>query len=559
MKLLEFDPYIDKACYYKNGKLFSSYVSFGSIKEYGQYSLCPAEEVGTRSYRSDFKHIYDSIPIVNNQRTVVGKMFIKYDLERDFEYLFNKEKISLITFFIALIFSYFVSLRVQNFITKPIYHLSGLAATLAEKQDYSLRAKKFSDDEIGLLTDSFNEMIEKMGENHRSTQKAREEADRANKQKSSFLAMMSHEIRTPINGVMGTAELLSETRLTGRQREYVEVIGKSAATLFDLINDILDFSKIEAEKLTMEKIPFDLTEHIQDVIDISQIQVSQKGLKLYFTNNLQGQYYVVSDPVRIKQIVINLVSNAVKFTNKGSVTITLDEDNSGLADENIKQIWISVTDTGVGIPADRQAQIFESFTQADDATTRQYGGSGLGLTICKRIVNMMDGTIGVQSTEKIGSTFWFSIPMEITEKEIDKLSTKVTPQMIANESDSRILLVEDNETNIMITSEILTQSGYDVTLARDGAEAVSCYCQSPFSIILMDCQMPIMDGWEATQRIRAYEKDGNIEPSTIVALTANAMDGDREKCIEAGMDEYLSKPFKKKELLEKLQEVSTNA
>ena len=402
-------------------------------------------------------------------------------------------------------------------------------------------------------------MIKKMGDSTSAMQKAREEADHANKQKSSFLAMMSHEIRTPINGVMGTAELLSETRLTGRQREYVEIIGKSAATLFDLINDILDFSKIEAEKLTMEKIPFDLTEHVQDVIDISQIQVAQKGLQLYFTNNLQGQYHVIGDPVRIKQIVINLVSNAVKFTNKGSITITLDEDDGHRNTEGMKQIWISIADTGVGIPDDRQTQIFESFTQADDATTRQYGGSGLGLSICKKLVTMMGGTIGVKSTEKIGSTFWFSIPMEITKKEIEDTRSREKPQIIANENDNRILLVEDNETNIMITSEILLQAGYDVTLARDGAEAISCYCQSPFSIILMDCQMPIMDGWEATQRIRAYEKDNHIKASMIVALTANAMDGDREKCIGAGMDEYLAKPFKKKELLDKLQEISTKA
>jgi signal transduction histidine kinase/ActR/RegA family two-component response regulator len=559
MKFLEFDPYIDKACYYKNGKIFASYVAFESIKEYGQYALCPAEEIGTRSYKNDLKNIYETVPVGDDRRSVIGTLFIKYDLERDFEYLWNKEIISVITFFIALIFAYLLSLRVQNFLTKPIYHLSSLAATLAEKQDYSLRAKKFSDDEIGLLSESFNEMIEKMGDSTSAMQKAREEADHANKQKSSFLAMMSHEIRTPINGVMGTAELLSETRLTGRQREYVEIIGKSAATLFDLINDILDFSKIEAEKLTMEKIPFDLTEHIQDVIDISQIQVAQKGLQLYFTNNLQGHYHVIGDPVRIKQIVINLVSNAVKFTNKGSITITLDEDDGHRNTEGMKQIWVSIADTGVGIPDDRQTQIFESFTQADDATTRQYGGSGLGLSICKKLVTMMGGKIGVKSTEKIGSTFWFSIPMEITKKEIEDTRSREKPQIIANENDNRILLVEDNETNIMITSEILLQAGYDVTLARDGAEAISCYCQSPFSIILMDCQMPIMDGWEATQRIRAYEKGNHIKASMIVALTANAMDGDREKCIEAGMDEYLAKPFKKKELLDKLQEISTNA
>lgn len=460
--------------------------------------------------------------------------------------------ITIITTALGAIFAYFLAMKLQEFITKPIYHLSGLAATLAQKQDYTLRAKKFSDDELGLLAEAFNEMIVGMGENNNALTLAREDADKANHQKSAFLAMMSHEIRTPINGIIGTTDLLGESQLTGRQKEHVYIIEKSAETLLDLINDILDFSKIEAEKLKIEAIPFNIIHHIQDVIDILQVNVGQRGLRLYFTNNLQGDHYVIGDPTRIKQILINLVSNAIKFTEKGSVTITLAEGDGSSSD--IKQIWISVVDTGIGIPLDSQEKIFESFSQANDTTTRKYGGTGLGLTICKKLTEMMNGTIGVQSTEGIGSTFWFSLPMPITDKPIIEKLNK--PAHRAPSDNNTIMFVEDNETNIMITAEMLNQAGYETILCRNGKEAVTAYQNNPTPLILMDCQMPVMDGWEATQKIRAYEQDNNLPPATIVALTANAMQGDREKCLAAGMDDYLAKPFKKRALLEKLDSVT---
>jgi len=448
--------------------------------------------------------------------------------------------ILLITSALAAIFSSFLAISLQSYITKPILHLSGLAVTLAQKQDYDLRAKKFSDDEIGLLSEAFNEMIIGMGD-------AQQETYKANHQKSAFLATMSHEIRTPINGIIGTTDLLTDTTLTGRQKEYVHIIEKSAEMLLDLINDILDFSKIEAEKLKIESVPFDLIQHIQDVMDMLQINLGNKGLKFYFKNNLEGQYHVTGDPTRIKQVLMNLVSNAIKFTHDGSVTITLEEDTATAQD--IKQIWFAVEDTGIGIPADRQDRIFDSFSQADDTTTRNYGGTGLGLTICKKLVTMMNGTIGVQSTEGEGSTFWFSIPMSVADKPIEIV--KIKPKTLIVNGD-KIMFVEDNETNIMITNAMLEKMGYDVTLCRNGAEAVEAYKNTHIPLILMDCQMPVMDGWKATEAIRAYEVENNLTPANIIALTANAMQGDEQKCLDAGMNDYLAKPFKRVDLEQKL-------
>jgi len=369
--------------------------------------------------------------------------------------------------------------------------------------------------------------------------------------------MMSHEIRTPINGIIGTTDLLGDTKLTGRQKEYTNIIEKSAQTLIELINDILDFSKIEAEKLKLENIEFNLTSYILDVIDMLQINVEQKGLPLFFKNGIVGDINVTGDPVRIKQIIINLVSNAIKFTDNGSITVHLtSQPCPNHHDKEI--ISIKVVDTGIGIPQNRQETIFESFSQADSTTTRKYGGTGLGLTICQKLVQMMGGEIGVESIEGQGSTFFINIPMTVN-KNVQLVENTIkkpdTTSIIDTDNLPPILLVEDNETNILISSQMLIQSGYEVTLCRDGVEAVEAYKNNPLPIILMDCQMPNMNGWDATRAIRKHEKENNMDPAYVLALTADAMQGDREKCIDAGMNDYMSKPFKKKQLIDKLDEI----
>jgi len=552
---LHLEPFIEKVCYYHDDILTGSYINKKNIN--GRLRLCPTHHniENFESLNVSFMHVSKLRDVYDLGGRKLGQLYVLYDKNHNLNVLIRETLIGLFIILIVGVFVCIFTYKNQGFLINPITHLSNLAVSMATQPDYSRRAKKYSNDELGQLSDSFNIMIAGMEKQYQELQKINSQATEATKQKSAFLAMMSHEIRTPINGIIGTVELLSETHLTGRQKEYVHIIDKSAETLLGLINDVLDYSKIEAEKLTIEKIPFDLTQHVQDVIDMLQVNIKQEGLSLFFKNSLSSHSMMLEgDPVRVKQILINFVTNAIKFTEEGSITVELMEgDDTG---GDTKNITLSVSDTGIGIPKDRQESIFESFSQADDSTTRKYGGSGLGLTICRRLVERMDGKIGVESEVGMGSTFWATIPMRVISPdemafEAQKDSEREDVILPAIE-DNRILFVEDNETNIMITSEILRQAGYDVILCYNGEEAVLAYQNEPVPLILMDCQMPVMDGWEATRRIREYERNNSLFRSRIIALTANAMDGDRERCIEAEMDDYLAKPFKKRALLEKL-------
>lgn len=549
---LSLETHLDKACYYNHeNRLVASW-------EAKFYECSHSYFDGLDNVKEHPLHIYKNLEVTQKDGNL-GHLFIVYDLDDELAAVIEQMIIFILATVLGLFLAYRLTLKFISVISKPIYHLSGIAVTLAEKQDFTIRAKNFSDDEIGLLSDAFNEMIMGMERNSLELQKARKEADDANKQKSAFLAMMSHEIRTPINGVIGTADLLGDTPLTGRQKEYIDVIERSAESLLDIVNDILDFSKIEAHKLKIFTTPFNIINHIQDTIDILHVNVKQKGLQLYFRNHLNIKGDLIGDPVRIRQILINFVSNAIKFTEKGSVTITIDELENDRND--VKNIIIKVSDTGIGIPERYHDTIFDSFTQANDGDTRKYGGTGLGLAICKKLTHMMDGEIGFDSTPNVGTTFWFSLPLPLANSSEEENTPTIEKQPQNDDFDVEnmdILFVEDNETNIMITAEMLMQAGYNPVLCRNGQEAVEAYQNSPISLILMDCQMPVMDGWEATEAIRNFEKQNNMPPAKIIALTANAMQGDKEKCLKAGMDNYLAKPFKKKDLLAKLDEVINN-
>jgi len=394
---------------------------------------------------------------------------------------------------------------------------------------------------------------------------ARDMALDAVRTKSAFLANMSHEIRTPMNGVLGMASLLQNTPLNGKQQAFVDAIKRSGDSLLRIINDILDFSKIDANKLELEYTPFCLSRLIQDVVELLSQQSVEQQTAVVIELPPQLPKLLLGDRIRFQQVVMNIVSNAIKFTDQGKVTIAVREMSR--SDAHI-QLHFSISDTGVGIAVKNKNHIFDAFSQSDVSTTRQYGGTGLGLTISKSIVTSMGGDIVLDSELGKGSTFSFELEFPIVHE--DAVNSVVWEGLSDHDAiagqcespssddafiDACILLVEDNDVNQMITSTMLEELGCRTLLASNGKEAIHAFVQGGIDLILMDCQMPVLDGYDATREIRKLEHvDGNMmRRMPVVALTAHAMRGDREVCLKAGMDDYMSKPFSKEKLIEKLR------
>jgi len=379
----------------------------------------------------------------------------------------------------------------------------------------------------------------------------RAEAEKGTRLKSEFLATMSHEIRTPINGVIGMTELLLETGMNARQQHYADVVMRSARALLDIINDILDFSKIEAGRFTLELLPLDFKKLSKETIELFSMKADEKGLEMLLNYSDDAARYILGDAGRIRQILSNLLSNAIKFTDKGRIELIVEGLESPQNRQNDAKIKVSVKDTGIGIPQEVQGMLFSMFTQADTSTSRKYGGTGLGLAICKQLAMLMDGEVGIESVQGKGSVFWFTmiLPM-VDENSVAMVQSepveKAKPESLKG---ARILLVEDNIINQEFALEILRRFGCRCTLATDGRQAINCVEDgNAYDLILMDCQMPEVDGYEATRHIHEYFKRQSLPSVPIIAMTANAMKGEREKCIEAGMDDYLSKPFLKKDM-----------
>ena len=372
-------------------------------------------------------------------------------------------------------------------------------------------------------------------------------ADSANQAKSEFLANMSHEIRTPMNLILGTSQLLERTNLNDRQRTLLEVLCRNGQTLLTLINDVLDLSKLEAHELKIEIAPFDLPQFLHSIIADFKPSVKDKGLEMRLDADNQLPELVIGDSFRIKQVLGNLLSNAVKFTREGYISLGVHCVEKA---PDLFQVRFSVTDTGIGIDLESQEKLFEPFIQADNSSTRQYGGTGLGLTISRRLVELMSGEIGVESELGEGTTFWFTINLKLAEAD-NALQPATNGPGSNNEVDNkksiRLLVAEDNTDNRDLAVMMLEGIGYtNITTAENGEEALAKTGAEYFDLILMDCQMPIIDGYEATKRFRQQKKSHQQVP--VIALTAHAMRGDREKCIAAGMNDYISKPFSSEEL-----------
>lgn len=585
---LRANPALHMACVYDDyGTLFAYYDA--PVARAG--STCPPAAPAGKHYGWNYLALNHDIT-ANGHR--LGSLHLRYSLNATYQHFFENLLMQLGVTLVVLLLIWPVSAYLQRAISRPVIRLADITRRFSVDRSAPVYAEKTSNDEIGELVDAVNDMMREIHEHEKrlgqaltEAEAAREKAEAANLAKSEFLANMSHEIRTPMNVMIGLTGILKGTHpLTDKQKEFLSVLQLNADSLLTLINDLLDFAKLEDGNMEFEQAPFDMRVLTRELQDMHRAQVEEKRLRLLTDMSGLREPYYVGDSLRIRQVLTNLMSNAIKFTESGYIKIIAR--NAEPTADGIARVVLEVVDSGVGIPQEKLEAIFEKFTQADTSTTRKYGGTGLGLAICRTIVEQMGGHIHVSSEQGKGTCFSVTLPLPVAEtddvpEEGGEPEDKQPTPAIAAEPDEavqptkakkktrkskaakeqqeqetppangeRILLVEDYEPNILVATTLLEGYGYVCDVARNGTEAIHHFNDARYGLILMDMQMPEMDGFETTRRIRSIEDAHEGEAIPIIAMTAFAMAGDREKCIAAGANDYISKPFDPDQLKEKI-------